>query len=63
MYPTKAQTNLLWQAIGTSRYVYNYALEQWKALWFAHKEDNTKPKPNAYLLSRKWTKEKPEWAR
>ena len=62
MYPTEAQTSLLWQAVGVSRFTYNWGLDKWNNMWEAHKADHRNPKPSYVLLSRLWTKEKPEWA-
>ena len=61
MYPTKAQTSLLWQAVGASRFTYNWGLDRWNKMWEAHKADHRNPRPSYVLLSRIWTKEKPEW--
>lgn len=62
MYPTKAQTALLWQAVGASRYTYNWGLDRWNKMWEAHKADHRNPKPSYVLLSRIWTEERPEWS-
>ena len=63
MRPNKVQAGLLLQAAGTARYVYNGGLAKWDKMWEAWKADHTLPKPNANLLSRMWTKERPEWAK
>ena len=63
MRPNKVQTDLLLQAAGTARYVYNDGLAKWDKMWEAWKADHTLPKPNANLLSRMWTKDRPEWAK
>ena len=63
MYPTRAQQALLSKAAGASRFVYNWGLETWNSMYEAYTKAKTEPKPNANLLSRKWTKEKPDWAR
>ena len=34
------------QAFGYSRYIYNKALDEWKRMYEAWKEDNSQPKPN-----------------
>lgn len=63
MKPNKVQANLLQQAAGTARYVYNNGLAKWDKMWEAWKADHSLPKPSANLLSRMWTKERPDWAR
>ena len=63
MYPTEEQTSLLWQAVGASRFTYNWGLDKWNKMWEAHKADNKIPIPSFMLLSRVWTQEKPEWVK
>ena len=63
MRPSKVHANLLLQAVGAARYVYNDGLAKWDRMWEAWKADHTLPKPNANLLSRMWTKERPVWAK
>ena len=63
MRPNKVQAGLLLQAAGTARYVYNDGLAKWDKMWEAWKADHSLPKPNANLLSRMWTKERPECLR
>ena len=47
---------------GTSRYVYNWGLAEWKKMWKAFEEGRSNQKPSAILLSSIWTKMKPAWA-
>ena len=42
----KEQKKILDQAFGYSRYIYNKALDEWKRMYEAWKEDNSQPKPN-----------------
>ena len=42
----KEQKQILEQAFGYSRYIYNKALDEWKKMYEAWKEDNSQPKPN-----------------
>ena len=61
LVPTKAQEVLLRKTCGTARYVYNWALKAWEDQYAEFKEAKAE-KPTAYSMSRRWTKEKPEWA-
>ena len=63
MKPDSSQLIALKQAVGTSRFVYNWALATWKQQYEDFKMGKTKDKPNAFSLARKWTKDKPEWAK
>ena len=40
------QKKIFDQAFGYSRYIYNKALDEWKIMYEAWKEDNSQPKPN-----------------
>ena len=40
------QKRIFEQAFGYSRYIYNKALDEWKRMYEAWKEDNSQPKPN-----------------
>ena len=40
------QKQIFNQAFGYSRYIYNKALDEWKRMYKAWKEDNSQPKPN-----------------
>ena len=62
IYPTKAQETQLYKTAGTSRYVYNWALDQWKSMYDAFDKGLSTEKPSAAKLSAKWTKERPAWA-
>ena len=62
LVPNKTQLIALKKAAGTSRFVYNWGLEQWEKQYAAYKEKQAE-RPDAYSLSRKWTKEKPDWAK
>ena len=35
IYPTREQETQLYKTAGTSRYVYNWALDQWKSMYDA----------------------------
>lgn len=59
--PNKTQESALLRAAGTSRFVYNWALENWNKQYDEYKADKAE-RPTAYSLSRKWTQEKPAWA-
>ena len=63
IYPTKEQEVQLYKTAGTARYVYNWALDQWKSQYDAFDKGLSKEKPSAIKLSAKWTKERPEWAK
>ena len=62
LVPNKTQLSALRQAAGTARYTYNWA----KAAWDKQYEDfkaGLAEKPDVYSIARRWTKEKPDWAR
>ena len=62
IYPTREQEVQLYKTAGTSRYVYNWALDQWKSMYDAFDKGLSQEKPSAAKLSARWTKERPEWA-
>ena len=62
LYPTKEQEVLLLKTAGTSRYVYNWGLAEWKAMWKAVEDGTSTKKPSAFVLMRRWTQERPEWS-
>ena len=62
IYPTREQEVRLCKTAGTSRYAYNWALDQWKAMYDAFDKGLSSEKPSVLKLSAKWTKERPEWA-
>ena len=62
IYPTKEQETRLYKTAGTSRYVYNWALAEWKSMYDAFDKGLSQEKPSAFKLSAKWTKERPAWA-
>ena len=45
----KQRTHLA-KCAGVARFAYNWALSEWSAMYEAHKEDPSLPKPNQYLL-------------
>ena len=47
----KQQTHLA-KCAGVARFAYNWALTEWKAMYEAHLEDNSLPKPGQMLLRR-----------
>ena len=55
--PNKAQSVLLSKTAGTARYAYNWGLAKWDELYKAGE------RCDAYMLSRMWTLERPEWSR
>lgn len=63
--PTPEQETIFRKHCGLSRYAYNWALGE-RVSWWERNKDKPKaerePEPRAVLLSRRWTKEKPEWA-
>ena len=63
IYPTREQEVQLYKTAGTSRYAYNWALDQWKSQYDAFDKGLSNEKPSAVKLSAKWTKERPEWAK
>ena len=62
IYPTREQEVQLYKTAGTSRYVYNWALAEWKSMYDAFDKGLATEKPSAAKLSARWTKERPEWA-
>ena len=62
LYPNEAQLILLKKSAGASRYAYNWGLRQWNSWYEAFEAGETDEKPNALALSRRWTKERPEWS-
>lgn len=62
MNPNKAQEVLLRKTAGASRFAYNWALAAWNKQYEEFKEGKAE-KPSVYSISRRWTVEKPEWAR
>ena len=62
MIPNAAQLVALRQAAGTARFTYNWALETWTKQYEDFKA-GTAEKPDVYSICRRWTKEKPDWAR
>ena len=60
--PTVKQLAALRQAAGTARYVYNWALATWNQQYKDFKEGKA-ARPDVYSICRRWTKEKPEWAK
>lgn len=62
LVPTKKQETALKKAAGTARFVYNWALVEWEKQYDEYKV-NGSARPTAYSLSRKWTKEKPDWSK
>ena len=62
IYPTREQETQLYKTAGTSRYVYNWALDQWKLMYDAFDKGLSQEKPSAFKLSAKWTRERPDWS-
>ena len=62
IYPTKGQEVRLYKTAGTSRYAYNWALDQWKSMYDAFDKGLSTEKPSVFKLDARWTKERPEWA-
>jgi putative transposase len=60
--PTAAQAVLLRKTAGASRYAYNWAKAEWEKQYEAYKLGEVDEKPTAYSMSRRWTKERPEWS-
>ena len=56
IYPTKKQEEILRKSVGNARFAYNWGLQKWEELYKAGE------RCSAYLLSRLWTQERPEWA-
>ena len=57
IYPNKKQAVLLSKTAGTARYAYNWALDVCEENYRAGE------KLDIYAICRRWTKEKPEWAK
>ena len=55
--PNKTQSVLLSKTAGTARYAYNWGLAKWDELYKAGE------RCDAYMLSRMWTQDRPEWSR
>ena len=62
MIPNKTQLVALKKAAGCARFTYNWAKAEWEKQ-YEESKIGTVEKPTAYSLSRRWTKEKPEWAK
>ena len=62
IYPTKEQEVQLYKTAGTSRYVYNWALDQWKSMYDAFDKGLSQERPSAFKLVTRWTKERPAWS-
>ena len=62
IYPTREQEVQLYKTAGTSRYVYNWALDQWKSMYEAFDKGLSTEKPSAFKLDARWTRERPAWA-
>jgi len=60
--PTVKQEVAMRQAAGTARFTWNYALAMWKKQYDDFKL-GLATKPDVYSISRRWTQEKPDWAR
>lgn len=63
VYPNKAQEAKMLQCVGAARFVYNWALANWTEMYEAYKNGTSSVKPDCVVLLRKWTKEKPDWAK
>lgn len=59
---TPQQAHFLLETAGAARFTYNWALERWRQLYQAYREDASLPKPSYVTLSALWTQERPEWA-
>lgn len=62
IYPTREQEVQLYKTAGASRYVYNWAIDQWKSMYDAFDKGLSQEKPSAFKLSAKWTRERPDWS-
>jgi putative transposase len=62
LVPNKTQLVALRKAAGTARYVYNWAKEAWDKQYEESKAGKVE-RPTAYSISRRWTKERPEWSK
>ena len=62
IYPTREQEVQLYKTAGTSRYVYNWALDQWKSMYDAFDKGLSQERPSAFKLVTRWTKERPDWS-
>ena len=63
IYPTREQEVQLYKTAGTSRYVYNWALDQWKSQYEKFEKGEAEERPNTYMMCRRWTLQKPDWAK
>lgn len=63
IYPTASQETVLRQYVGGSRFVYNWALDNWKKWADEKKKGIREDNPNWVKLSKLWTMERPEWSR
>ena len=59
--PTEEQKRIFDQAFGYSRYIYNKALDEWKRMYEAWKEDNTQSKPNNRKVRDNLKASKEDW--
>ena len=59
--PTEEQKIIFDQAFGYSRYIYNKALDEWKRMYKAWKEDNSQPKPNNRKVRDNLKASKEDW--
>ena len=50
IYPTREQEVQLYKTAGTSRYVYNWALAEWKSMYDAFDKGLSQEKPSAFKL-------------
>lgn len=57
LYPNEQQKVMLAKTAGTARYCYNWGLAKWNEMY------KNGQSCNQYLLSRIWTKERPDWAK
>ena len=55
------QKKIFEQAFGYSRYIYNKALDEWKRMYEAWKEDNSQPKPNNRKVIERMRASREEW--
>lgn len=60
LVPNSTQLTALRKAAGTARFTYNWGLDAWNKQYEEYKAGKAE-KPTAYSLSRRWTKERPEW--
>lgn len=62
LVPNATQLVALKRAAGTARFTYNWAKAAWDKQYEEFKEGKAE-KPDVYSICRRWTKEKPDWAR